>query len=647
MSYMMTLYRTYERLEKDPANFTQRGLLKVGFSTQQAHVDVKLDKGGNFLSADYIEKNQADTVIPVTEQSSGGRTSGTAPHPLFDNISYLDPNFTKYCRLDVKKEKRYQDYYPTYMKNLKAWCESSYSNSKIQAVYHYLSKKTLISDLIREKIFSVDETGCLTEKWENLNGERIAVGNQSKAFILFSVIGIDSIPKLWQDLTLQDQYTQFYLNQQDNLGFCCVTGKKAKIGTKHPAKIRHTGDSAKLISANDTTNFTFRGRFETAEQAYTISYEASQKAHNALKWLIQNQKQVARIGDRVFVLWGVDGEELPDPMADTFQFCFEEQSVEINTEQEFAQQFKKAITGYRAEIRKDSQLVLLGLDAATTGRMAVVFNREYNGLQGNELIDNIERWHKTCAWNTRYYNGIKKQEYHFGAPSPVNLAKAAFGVSRGNYLEVGSNKLLADTVQRILPCICDGAKIPRDIVKAAVNKAKFPQNYGEDFNLWYQVLSASCALYHRYLCDYQPGDPCIMDKEDISVNIKEIDDFTYNCGRLLAVADAIETWALREKSEDKKNIRTTNAMRLFSKFNQNPCRTWGILNDRLAVYKAQLGVKGTYLYDLIGEISSKIDPIQFEKASNLGGKFNLGYDSQRIALIKEATERKAKKMEEE
>ncbi len=78
MSYMMTLYRTYERLEKDPANFTQRGLLKVGFSTQQAHVDVKLGKEGQFISATPVEKDQADTVIPVTEYSAN-RTSETMP----------------------------------------------------------------------------------------------------------------------------------------------------------------------------------------------------------------------------------------------------------------------------------------------------------------------------------------------------------------------------------------------------------------------------------------------------------------------------------------------------------------------------------------------------------------------------------------
>ena len=652
MSYMMALYRTYERLEKDPANFTQRGLLKVGFSTQQAHVDVKLDKEGNFISATPVEKQLADTVIPVTEYSAN-RTSKQCPHPLFDKLKYIAGDYPRFCKEDNAEA------YQAYMEQLQAWCESSYSNPKVKAVYQYLNQKTLIHDLVEQGVFSVDENGRLTKKWENQPNLKLPVGNQSDAFVRFSVIGIDSVPALWQDGKLQDQYTNYYLSQEGSKKFCYVTGNHVRACTIHPSKIRNSGDKAKLISANDTTNFTYRGRFETAEQAYTISYEASQKAHNALKWLIQNQKQVARIGDRVFVLWGVDGEELPDPMADTFQFCFEEQSVEINTEQEFAQQFKMAITGYHAEIRKDSQLVLLGLDAATTGRMAVVFNREYNGLQGNELIDNIERWHKTCAWNIRYYNEIKKQEYHFGAPSPVNLAKAAFGVSRGNYLEVGSNKLLADTVQRILPCICDGAKIPRDIVKAAVNKAKFPQNYGYG-SLWEQVAFAACALYNRYLYDYDKDNPLIYRMEEFVMGengvfncVKETDDIEYNCGRFVALADAIENQVLWGKNkpddnESYKEVRPTNARRLLTRFCQSPYDTLTVLYNKVNVYIMQSkGIKLCDLCDLLDEMVSRIDTKELKKKRNLGAAFLSGFCSQRIQIIKERQIKKSQKMEEE
>jgi CRISPR-associated protein Csd1 len=39
----------------------------------------------------------------------------------------------------------------------------------------------------------------------------------------------------------------------------------------------------------------------------TLSYEVSQKAHNALKWLIANQGQKA--GEKVFVLWGTENQK--------------------------------------------------------------------------------------------------------------------------------------------------------------------------------------------------------------------------------------------------------------------------------------------------------------------------------------------------
>ena len=66
-----------------------------------------------------------------------------------------------------------------------------------------------------------------------------------------------------------------------------------------PDKIRHSGDDAKLISSNDKSGFTYRGRFIDAEQTFSVSFEASQKAHNALRWLIG--KQGFRNGDQVFV----------------------------------------------------------------------------------------------------------------------------------------------------------------------------------------------------------------------------------------------------------------------------------------------------------------------------------------------------------
>lgn len=622
MSWIQALFDTYNQLEKKDGIFLHEKLLKVGYSTQNAHIEVVINKDGEFREANFIEKDHASTTIPVTE-GSASRGAGIEPHALCDKLKYIAGDYERYCGENNDK------FHEAYIDLLTDWCESAYSDRRITAVLNYLKKDSIISDIIECDMFSIDNTGYLTKKWEKAEGHKLSVGDQSDAFVRFRVTGSGMKSELWEDEALQDKYIAYYLSKEGNEAFCYVTGNQQRGCGNHPSKLRNTGDKAKLISSNDKTNFTFRGRFDKPEQAYSISYEASQKAHNALKWLIQ--KQGVRVGDKVFVLWGVEGEAVPDILADTLGIIERENST-INTQEKLAQAFKKAILGYRQQIRSESRLVLLGLDAATTGRLAIVFCREYYGQQGNELIDHIERWHKTCCWRIWYKTEADKYISGEGAPAPLSIARAVFGTDQNGLLK-GNDKLFAQVVERLLFCICDDRKIPRDIVQAAVNKAKMPQNYSNN-SLWLQVLSIACALYKRYLSDYE--------KEEVTMEVRETKDLDYNCGRLLAVADAIESWALRDKSDDKKSIRSTTAIRYFTKFSQRPCETWALINNKLVAYKEQLGAKGANLYKLLGEISGQIDIEEFRQASNLDGAFCLGFDSQRTLIINEAIDKKKK-----
>lgn len=624
MSWMKALYDTYNNMEQNK----EKNLLEIAHSTQNAHLTIVLDENGKFLQSNFVEKGSSETIIPVTEESAS-RGSGNAPHALFDKLKYVAGDFEKYCGEDNHK------YFSEYMDNLGKWCQSEFSDQRVTAVYKYLSEKHIIEDLVRIGKFSLGEDGHLTEQWENAGDKKLSSGKQKEAFIRFDVEKIGQC-RLWEDKNVRDKYIKFYLSNEGEMGFCYVTGKVQRLCKKHPSKIRNTGDKAKLISSNDTENFTYRGIFENAKQAYAISYEASQKAHNALKCLIN--KQGVFVGDKVFVFWALHDEKLPPILADTKEVVTEwwlpEDTMEVDndTGKKIAEKFKEAIRGYHREIKQDSQLVLLGLDAATTGRLSVIFNREYNGQQGNELIDSIESWHTTCRWNISYQKG-KKKIYYEGAPSPINIARVVHGIDQNGFLK-GDSKVIANTVERIMPCIIERKKIPRDIVRMAVNKAKFPQNY-KDKGLWQQVQSVACALYRKYLYDYE--------RKEITMEVIETEDLDYNCGRLLAVADAIESWALWEKTEDKKNIRTTNAMRYYTRFCQKPCNTWWIINKRLVPYKNQLGGKAKYLYDLMGEISSKIPVEEFKKKRNLDGKFCLGFDSQRMEIVNHNINKKEQK----
>ena len=635
MSWMRALYDTYDNLELQE----KEGLLKIAHSTQKAHLEVQLSKEGKIINVSFLPVKDSDTVIPVTEESAS-RSSGAAPHPLFDKIKYLAGDYELYTG------ESNEEHHQKYMENLKKWCDSGYGDYKIEVLYKYLQENRLIHDLIERGIFSLDEKQHLTKKWENAS-EKLTVGDQKDAFIRFQVDAVN----LWEDTKLQENYIHYYLSNGGEIGFCQVTGREERLCVNHPSKIRNSGDKAKMISSNDKTNFTYRGRFHDVGEAYTISYEASQKVHNALKWLIE--RQGVKVGDKEFVLWGVKSENVPSILESTegvasayeeeedifAAFYGEEEDKTVSIQEDVAERFNRAIRGYHGNVRADSHFVLLGVDAATTGRLSVIFSREYFGADGNELIERIEQWHRDCAWNVSSYNKkLQKRVYFTGAPSPYEIVLCTYGREQGNSIK-GTDKVIANAVERILPCIVDGKRVPVDIMREVVHRAQHPQNY-KSKTLWQQVLSVACALTRKHLIE--KGEECLVMKSPESLDAK--------CGRMLAIADAIEAWVLREEKID----RTTTAMRYYTKFCENPCDTWVIIQKNLKPYEMKLRGRARNLQTLLGEISATISEEEFQQKRNLDGTFCLGFDSQRYEIIEEAKrikkendEKKKKKLEEE
>jgi CRISPR-associated protein Csd1 len=614
---MNMLYTTYENVMKGDTDGLNPPLLPIAHTTQNADIEVQIDIDGNFIRS-YVVESDKQTMIPCSESSSSRSGSNPVNHPLFDKLQYLAGDYSAFGG------EKGSHFHEKYMADLEDWCNSSYSNEQVQAIYNYLKKGCLISDLVRDGSLICDENNRLLKKWPGSKNDapkifKAIIGEQSNAFIRFRVSGgNDAETAAWQNKKVQDDYIDYYLSKQEDKGFCYVTGEIIPCSNNHPSKIRNTGDKAKLISANDDTGFTFRGRFINSGQAVQIGYDISQKAHNALKWLIS--KQGKNFGDKVFLLWGTNNEKTPDPTRDTCDFPDFETENFAYTKEEIAERFNHAIAGYKAEIDNKTSLALIGLDSATTGRLSITFYREFHGKQGNELIKNIENWHNDCKWHHRYKKKDKNIISFDGAPSPMDIALVAYGTEQNGFLKA-DNKLIAATVERILPCISDAARLPLDIMRAAVNKCFQPQNYQEVYN-WNKVVSIACSLVKKHY--KEQGDDWNME-----LNL-DTDDINYNCGRLLAVAHEIERRALKMTGDN--NIRNTNAIRYFTKFALYPCKTWGIISDRLGPYIERLGERGNDLYKLKQEISAKISPKAFEEAKNLDGRMALGFDSQRYCF---------------
>lgn len=610
MSWIQKLYDTYEQCQLTASFDTASGdavLLPISHTTQEAQIEITIDHNGNFSRATVLPKADSRTIVPCTEESGGRSGRKPKPHPLSDKLQYVAKDFSEFGgAVTSGYTANPMEPYEEYEKLLSAWCESDNSHPKAVKVLDYIRKGTVIKDLLNYGVLFAGSDGKLIEQWEKKPIPEIFKVSpnkrQGEAFVRWSVeVPGDPQTKLHTDSKLFESWTKYYESTKTHKTLCYVTGNLSFAAEQHPKKLRHDADQAKIISSNDTSGFTFRGRFQTSEQACGVSYEVTQKAHNALRWLIR--KQGYSRNDQSIVSWSTAGIKVPDPLMDSFDFLDSDSSVPASTSEEFAHKLSQKLRGYQANLGDSADIVVMAIDSATPGRMSITFYRE---LTGSDFLNRIESWYETCSW---WIHNRKRSIKYIGTPALGDIVESAYGKNV-------SDKLQKSTVERLLPCIIDSEKIPVDIVESSVRRASNRIGMKED--AWEETLSIACAIYRKY----HWGEGFNMSLEE---NRKSRD---YLYGRLLALADNIESWALKESDEN----RQTTAARLMNRFAEHPFTTWRTIYLALAPYKARLGEKVYSREKLITEVGSKFLPEDFKSDKKLSGEFLLGYYCQREAL---------------
>ena len=290
MGLMQQAYDTYCAMESQYAGIygkAKEPLVPVSHQIVNAELELTLDADGHLLDARSVEAEQAATIIPVTESSSGRTGKAPGAHPLCDQIQFLSP--------------LYPAKYESYLTQLHRWELSPYGHPKLSAIARYVEKGTIATDMAQRGLIALDEKG-FPVKEKQIVRWRVETGGENET------------PACWQDQSLFQAFIDYYAStKSEKPAFCMVTGKNAPPASQHPKKIINLCANAKLISANDTSGFTYRGRFTDDSQAATMSYEASQKIHSALHWLAATQGVF--IGGRTFLCWNPQGIEIPKPQA--------------------------------------------------------------------------------------------------------------------------------------------------------------------------------------------------------------------------------------------------------------------------------------------------------------------------------------------
>ncbi|MBR4504102.1 MAG: type I-C CRISPR-associated protein Cas8c/Csd1 [Candidatus Methanomethylophilaceae archaeon] len=623
MGWMESLIHVYDACVGNPDYMAgEDPLLPICHISVQAHIEITLSKDGEFVRADAVPKGMQTTTIPCTE-SSAGRTSGLSPHPLADKLQYLVKDYPSHISSDLlsKKSSIPKSGFSDYIDQIDGWCSSDFACDKVRAVRDYVKSERLLEDLRGSGIIELDDEGRFKGKDESQGCPLFTIskinGGQEGAFIRWRVEDPDSLEKdTWKDPEVQRSWIEYYTSQMSDSGLCYVTGKNVPLAKNHPSKIRNAGDKAKIISSNDTSGFVFRGRFENSDQACGVGYEATQKAHNALRWLISRQGYSE---DTLCVVSWTDAMAPVLNPAEGAEELFEIEDV-YTTGVEAGRRLSMRIRGFNSRLITD-RVTVMELDSATPGRMSILMHRE---LSGSDFIERIEKWHSSCAWIHTYYSkkdkeGKQKRIAFVGAPSPRDMALAAFG-------HRAEPRVVASTVKRILPCILDGTPIPLDIAENAVRKASSPLSM-EEWQ-WRKTLSIACSMFKN------------IKKGEYEMTLeKERDTRDYLYGRLLAVADVLERSALRESGE----TRQTTAMRMMQRFSEFPYSTWRTIELALVPYRARLGAKSAYYDRSLSEIMEKFDSVAFADDHRLSGEFLLGYHCQINELYRKKNDNEEEK----
>lgn len=601
MGLMEQAYDTYRTMEKRYAGIygeATEPLVPISHQIINADIEITLNEAGNLLNACMVAKKNAAIIAPVTEQSSGRTGDTTCAHPLCDQVRFLTP--------------QYPQKYEAYLTQLHQWENSPYSHPKLHAIARYVEKGTILKDLAEYGLIALDEDGFpIKEKqvvcWRVESGEA------------------DESSACWKDKSLFQAFIDYYAStKQEAPVFCMVSGTYAVPASQHPKKIINFNScaNAKLVSANDTGGFTYRGRFTADAQAMTMGYETSQKIHNALHWLVATQG--VPIGNRTFLCWNPNGIELPKPRA-AFMRGNGEKQIKYS---DYRKALSETLRGWKETVPADAKAIVAAFGAATSGRLAVTY---YSELIATDFLERLYNWDAACCWTNGFY-GIQ-------SPSLYQIVDCAFGTVRKNKDQTNletDDRLKGQQLQRLLACRVDKQKMPNDIRRAVAGKASNLQIM--DVQLRNKVLFTACAVLRKYYYDWY------QEVWDMALE-PEKKDISYQYGRLLAVFEKIE-----RDTYNKDESREPNAIRMQSVFANRPqyasCIIWEQLKK--AYYpKLKPSARGYYDY-LIGQIIAQISDFpNGEQNKTLRDTYLMGYYLQRNALYTSNTDNKENHQEEE
>lgn len=653
MNLLQALLTTYNRaLENHLVDVvqdeTKASILPLYHSNKRSTsgediLEITLDEDGEFLTGRFLPKD-AYVIYPVT-QSSLIKTGNPAPHPLCDKVIYLSkplPGIT------AKLADAWYEKYTLYMNQLGQIKDFSehHPNPDFNVIYQYIVKTDIMQDVIgviknsrAGKDYRLEEDKLIWTEVVNKKEKEKSM-NLSSIFITFAIEHLTGSISVTQNQEIHQFYIDYVMEQLKDKpkDFCDITGQKMYCVSSHRGLL----GNAKLISISNNKDYYKGTVFSTGEEVIHIGYETSQKIHNMLKYLLDTNSFNRHIGGNTYIVsWLVQdlqkgGAPFSTDAADEDPFAPEDDGLDDVKEQPVnllgnprSHDLISYFTGAKAigEEAGDSNFCLLILEKISAGRISVKYFREF---PATDILQRVKSWYASIKW-LKWSKIEKRMQWWY--PSIFTLVNFLYGTEDDGKLNCKQDAVKKQALGRLIPCIVEGKRLPRDMQVKAFYQLLNRQSYKK---CWLRAISLGCIIFKK--CYWDSGKwnreyPSLTDKGVINCMDKR--SFAY--GRLLAAYEKLEEDALVDKQikqseKTEKATRVTNAERFWTSMIQRPLQTAALLETRTKYYRNSLGQKNkgrsvfyaklfTQLYNEIR--AYEVDSMSGTKSAN--EDFILGY----------------------
>lgn len=473
------------------------------------------------------------------------------------------------------------------------------------------------ADLIRFAPLKEDEKPRLVARIAS--GEMAALGPDNFTFEINGSLPLDdaAVREYWKRIFTDETETSIGNAKR---GACLVTGAcDVPISASHMPKISGvpgaTSTGAAIVSF-DKDSFCSYG----FDQSYNapVSIAAVEAYTNGLNYLLGNDRHRVRIGSAALVFWAQQSEEATDLFAELFNSPNEDSIRNF---------MKSPFTGIPPESDPEHERFYSVVLSGTGGRVVI---RSWMQSTVAAAVENFRLWFTDL-------NLVRMQKSENETASPLSIYSLAVSTVRDK------KDIRAETVTQLFRAALEGIApsmaIAQSIVtRIAIDLAKEPKQALSKYSR-YALLR---LIINRNKKENEP-----MIEPSLTV---DTDDPAYNCGRLLAVFDQLQTQAHEYKLEGAGVVE-----RYYGTASSSPNSAFGILwrlhQHHLRKLSRSNPAAAAAIKNRIAELAAQFRPAgpnsppAFPRVFGLAeqGRFALGFYQQWAAMNAERDARKAKK----